>query len=148
MFFQKKTFLIFLEMEPCTFRPKLEEIKNPPRKKFLTYFRKTETLKKLLMFWEMELFSPPQKFFLYFRKRKPQIISCISQKKVFLIFQKMETSKKFVISAYLDFDDGCFSNFRSSDNVLKIAMFLLKGGIGCHLSTEVQLSICSFLWSW
>ena len=31
----------------------------------------------------------------------------------------------FIVSTYLDFHDGCFSNFRSSDNILEMAMFLL-----------------------
>ena len=40
IFSQKKAFLIFREMEPCTFQPKLEKMKkNPPRKNFL-FFRK------------------------------------------------------------------------------------------------------------
>ena len=31
----------------------------------------------------------------------------------------------FIVSTRLDFSDGCFSNFHSSDNILEMAMFLL-----------------------
>ena len=42
---------------------------------------------KLLIFWEMEPFSPSQENFLYFRKHKPQKTFLIfSQKEAFLTF--------------------------------------------------------------
>ena len=44
IFSLKKAFLIFLEMEPCTFQPKLEKQKNPPWENFL-YLRSQSTLK-------------------------------------------------------------------------------------------------------
>ena len=45
-----------------------------------------ETLKRPLIFREMEPCSPPQESFLYFRKGKPQ--------KKFFLFQEVETSQK------------------------------------------------------
>ena len=35
----------------------------------------------------------------------------------------------FIVSTYLDFSNGCFSNFCSSDNILEMVMFLLQGKI-------------------
>ena len=56
IFSQKKSFLIFPEMKPCTFKPKLEKKNNSPIESFL-YFRKRKPRKK--------------KLFLCFGKRKP-----------------------------------------------------------------------------
>ena len=48
-FSQKKVFLVFPEMEPCTFQPKFEKIKkSTPRK--LLILQETKTPKKLLIF--------------------------------------------------------------------------------------------------
>ena len=64
VFSQKKAFLIFLEIEPCTFQPKLEKISYTLiLKKFLTFsqkkavpiFQETKTLKKFFIFQEAEL---------------------------------------------------------------------------------------------
>ena len=70
---QKKTFLTFLEMEPCTFQPRLEKKKKKKIKttqiKF-TILKETETSKKFIIF---------------------------SQKKAVLIFQKTEVAKKLFI---------------------------------------------------
>ena len=76
---------------------KNQEAKTP--KAFLI-FQETELLKKLLIFWEMEPFSPPREKFLYFRKQKPQKDSlyfrkrkprknpCTSGNGTFLYFRK------------------------------------------------------------
>ena len=73
IFSQKEAFLIFLEMEPCTFQPMLKKKKKQKKNKsFLFFFKRklcsrklkiqeTETTKEFLMFEEMELF-------LYFKK--------------------------------------------------------------------------------
>ena len=65
-----KKFLIFPEMEPCTFQPKLKKIKkststkisytsgNKNPKKFLIFSQK----KAVLIFWQTE---PPKKFFIF-----------------------------------------------------------------------------------
>ena len=84
IFSQKKSFLIFPEMEPCTFQLKLEKIKNSLRENFLN-FRKGKPRKniflkescsyilgkgnpkKLFMFQETE-YSYALGNFLYFRK--------------------------------------------------------------------------------
>ena len=50
----------------------------------LKTFQETETLKKLLIFQEMELFSPPRENVSYLRKRKPR--------KNFLYFLKASCS--------------------------------------------------------
>ena len=54
IFFQKKAILIFPEVEPCTFQPKLKKQKNPHEISFL-----------------------------YFRKQKPQIFFCVFSKESF-----------------------------------------------------------------
>ena len=65
-----------------------------PRKKFLI-FDETETLKRILVFWEMELFSPPRENFLYFRKRNPRKnFLYLLKRKLFLYFRKRKTRKK------------------------------------------------------
>ena len=63
--------------------------KRKPRKKCLI-FEETETLKKILIFREMELFSPPRENFLYFRKRNPgkKIQEQISRYRTSLYFEK------------------------------------------------------------
>ena len=48
IFSQKKVFLIFPKMEPCTFQPKLEKKKIHPEKNLI--FQETETPKKILIF--------------------------------------------------------------------------------------------------
>ena len=83
-------------MEFCSITPKLKKIKKSILKKDLIFpkleisssnikkFQEMEALKKkirfisrngipkkLLIFWEMELFSPLQENFLYFKKQKP-----------------------------------------------------------------------------
>ena len=68
IFSQKKTLLMFLEMEPCTFQTKLKKIKNPPQEKFL-YFLK-------------------RKFFLHFSNQEPQINSLYFRKQNSLIFKE------------------------------------------------------------
>ena len=50
-----KKFLIFPEMEPCTFQPKLKNKKNPHRENFL-YFRKRKPRKNFLYFLKRKLF--------------------------------------------------------------------------------------------
>ena len=73
--------------------------------KFLI-FKETRTLKSLLIFQEMELFSPPQKDFVYFRRQKPRKNSYISlkikpyfsQNKAALMFQETEAPMDFFIS--------------------------------------------------
>ena len=66
-----------------------------PQKKPLI-IRETGTLKRLLIFQEMEFFSPPQENFLYFRKWKPPPKKLIfSHKKAFHVFR--EPPKKFHI---------------------------------------------------
>ena len=65
-------------------------------------FLEMKTLKKLLIFPKIELFSPssknkknsPRENFLYFYIKK---ILIFSQKRAFLIFQETETPKKFFI---------------------------------------------------
>ena len=49
MFSQKKAFLIFPEMKPCTFKTGLERYKNPPGENFLC-FRKQEPRKLFYIF--------------------------------------------------------------------------------------------------
>ena len=51
IFSQKKTFLIFLEMEPRTFYLKLEKQNNSTRRKFLI-LQQTENPKKCHIFWK------------------------------------------------------------------------------------------------
>ena len=61
---QKKAFLTFLEMEPCTFQLRLEKKKKKkPPKENLLYLRKQKPQKNLLYFLK-------RKLFLYFRKQK------------------------------------------------------------------------------
>ena len=84
----------------CTFQSKLEKNKKiHPEKnclyfwKFLALilenflnfliFQETGTLKKLLIFREIKLFSPPRENFLYFRKQKPDKFSYIFWKESF-----------------------------------------------------------------
>ena len=52
-----KKFLVFPEMEPCTFQPKFEKIKKSTSRKFLT-LQETETLKKLPIFLVINFLSP------------------------------------------------------------------------------------------
>ena len=55
-------------MEPiCSNIKKIQKTENP-KKKFLI-FQEAEILKKRLIFWETESFSPPRENFLYFKKR-------------------------------------------------------------------------------
>ena len=65
IFSQKKAFLIFPDMEPCPFQPKLEKLKKSTPRQFLI-FQEMETQKKNLYFLKKRLF-------LYLRKRKPRI---------------------------------------------------------------------------
>ena len=53
---------------------------NGNLEKKILIFQGTEALKKLLIFWEMEFFSPPREKFLYFRNGNPE--------KTFYIFSK------------------------------------------------------------
>ena len=112
IFSQKKASLIILEMEFCTFQPKIEnihtekvsyllysgkiELTNSNIKKFLIFsrkkafliFRETKTPKKFLTF-------PRKDLFIYYRKRKPRKNSLYFRKwkpKKFFIFQEMELS--------------------------------------------------------
>ena len=56
IFFQKKVFSIFSEMEPCVFQLKLEKIeKIQPQEKFLI-LQKTKTLKIFLYIFPKESF--------------------------------------------------------------------------------------------
>ena len=65
-----------------------------PRKKCLI-FQETETLKKLLIFREIELFSKSSKKFLIVQEKEAlKKFIIFYQKKDFLIFQKTETQKK------------------------------------------------------
>ena len=56
IYFLKKTFLVFPEIEPCIFQLKLKMQKNNPLQK------------QLFCFWEMELFGYNTKKFLMFQK--------------------------------------------------------------------------------
>ena len=68
-----------------------------PRKKCLI-FQETETLKKLLIFREIELFSKSSKKFLIVQEKEAlKKFIIFYQKKDFLIFQKTETQKKFLL---------------------------------------------------
>ena len=59
-----------------------------PRKKILI-FQETETLKKLLVFLKMELFSPPRENFFQFRELKPRKnFLYFLKRKLFLYFGK------------------------------------------------------------
>ena len=85
IFFQKKAFLVFPEMQPCTFRSKIENKKIYPEK--ISYIL---ILKNLLYFLKRKLylyFRKPKlrKNFLYFLKRK-----------LFLYFKKWKRLKLFV----------------------------------------------------
>ena len=65
IFYQKKAFLIFPGIEPCTFSSQAQKIeKNPSRENFL-YLKKRKPQRNLLYFLK-------RKLFLYFKKRKPQ----------------------------------------------------------------------------
>ena len=74
IFSQKKAFLIFPEMKPCTFQRKLEKSKKSTPRKFI---------KRKLSYTSGN--KPPDK------------ISYNFSKKNFLIFWKTETPKKFFI---------------------------------------------------
>ena len=80
----------------------------------------------LLIFQEMEFFSPPQENFLYFRKKKKtQKCLIFPQKKAFLIFR--ETGKiKFPI-----FQELFFGAPKVKETTLKI--FLIFSGNGTFL---------------
>ena len=67
--------------------------KRKPRKTFLI-FQETKTLKKLLIFWEMELFDLPRENFLYFRKRRLSKISYIFSKESFSYTSRNENPEK------------------------------------------------------
>ena len=67
IFSEEKNFMIFLEIKPCTFQPKLEKLKKCTSRKFLKrnlflYFRKWKPWKNFLYFLK-------RKLFLYFRKQ-------------------------------------------------------------------------------
>ena len=99
----------------CTFQSKLEKNKKiHPEKnclhfwKFLALilenflnfliFQETGTLKKLLIFREIKLFSPPRENFSYFRKQKPRQVSLyFLKRKLFLYFGKWKPRKKLAI---------------------------------------------------
>ena len=61
-------------------------------KKKILIFQETKTLKELLIFQEMKLFSLPQENSLYFRKRKPYINLYFLKRKLFLYFGKRKPS--------------------------------------------------------
>ena len=46
IFSQKEAFLIFLEMEPCTFQPMLKKKKNKKKQELLILFQKKAFFKK------------------------------------------------------------------------------------------------------
>ena len=128
IFSQKKAFLIFSQKSPPHFLVQARKYKKIHSEKNLLYFRKynflalilkkiqetepppqifltfqeTESLKKLLMHQEMKLLSPPQEYFLYFRKQKPRKnFLCFLKRKLFFYFQKQKpqngNSKKLLI---------------------------------------------------
>ena len=71
------------------------ELLDPNIKKF----QEEETLKKLLVFQEMELFSPPQENFakIYFRKWKPlKTILNFLKRKLFLYFWKRKPQQNLL----------------------------------------------------
>ena len=72
--FKIKKFLIFLEMDTCTFRPNLEKLKG------------VHSQESFLYSWKMEISNSNIKKLLTF-----------SQKKVVLIFQETQTPKKHLI---------------------------------------------------
>ena len=46
IFSQKEAFLIFLEMEPCTFQPMLKKTKTKTKQELLIFFQKKAFFKK------------------------------------------------------------------------------------------------------
>ena len=72
-----KKILIFLEMKPCIFQPKIKKLKTSTPRKFLI-LQETKNPKKCLIFSQKELF-------LFFGKRKA---FHISRKGTFLCFGK------------------------------------------------------------
>ena len=46
IFSQKEAFLIFLEMEPCTFQPMLKKKKTKKKQELLIFFQKKAFFKK------------------------------------------------------------------------------------------------------
>ena len=60
----------------------------------LKNFQEVETLKKLLIFQEMKLFSPSRENFLYFRKQKPEKMYYIFSTESFSYISGKETSKR------------------------------------------------------
>ena len=60
-YFIKKAFFVLLEIQPCTFKPKLEKIKKSTTRKFLI-FQETGTPKKNIYF-------SGNKNFLYFSRK-------------------------------------------------------------------------------
>ena len=134
IFSQKKTFLIFLEMESCTFQLKLEKIKKstPPQKNYLHFlkwnflalilksslyfliFQEIETLKKASYISGNGTFhSTPKKFLILqetetLKKWKPRKNSLYFRKWKFLIFQQTKLSYISGNGTFLYFEKGIF----------------------------------------
>ena len=72
-----KKIIIFLEMKPCTFQPKIKKLKTSTSRKFLI-LQETKNPKKILIFSQ-------KKLFLFFGKRK---VFHISRNGIFLCFGK------------------------------------------------------------
>ena len=66
------------------------------------------------MFWQREIFSPPEKTTYTSGNRNPEKNFLYFLKKTVLIFQEMETSKKFLIFRETSYISG--ENFQSPKN--------------------------------
>ena len=80
----KQKFFIFREMELSTSNIK----------KFLK-FQEMETLKKVLIFWIILMFSQKKAFLIFQETETPQKVLVCFRKQNFLIFREAETLKKF-----------------------------------------------------